>query len=224
MGDSHNNGLLAAYEMIGRERGWQFTVTGKNGCYWTDAKIDKGVEALTTACAQWQQNFVSWLDQQPPFDAIVATFSRGGDQPFQEPGRDRWDLATEGLVGAWSAAIEAGTPVIGIRDVPRLRPDVVTCVSASPSTAVERCSSTLAEALGTRDPIVEAGSATGSPVIDLTHLYCDASTCSPVIGMVMAYKNADHLTATFVRTLAPTLGQHLEQALSQIGVRQPRED
>ena len=41
--------------------------------------------------------------------------------------------------------------------------------------------------------------------IDLTDFFCDARTCSPVIGGVRVYSDHDHITAAYMNTLAPYL-------------------
>jgi len=45
----------------------------------------------------------------------------------------------------------------------------------------------------------------GSALLDLRDLMCTPKVCPPVIGNVVVYRSRDHLTATFVRTLAPYL-------------------
>jgi hypothetical protein len=42
-------------------------------------------------------------------------------------------------------------------------------------------------------------------VIDLTRFYCDASTCPVVIGGVNVYRDNNHVTVTYAKTLAPYL-------------------
>jgi hypothetical protein len=52
-----------------------------------------------------------------------------------------------------------------------------------------------------------------SHLIDLSERYCDALACFPVIGNVIVYRDNNHITATFARTLTPFLLEHLERAL-----------
>jgi len=64
------------------------------------------------------------------------------------------------------------------------------------------------------DKIAPAVAATpGSALIDLTSYFCDARTCLPVIGHVVVYRDHDHITATFARTLGPFLGQAIAARL-----------
>jgi hypothetical protein len=55
---------------------------------------------------------------------------------------------------------------------------------------------------------------TGVPMIDLFDSICPTVRCSPVIGNVLVYRRGAHLTATYVRSLAPQLAA----AMSHVGV------
>ena len=58
------------------------------------------------------------------------------------------------------------------------------------------------------DPILAAARRTRSrrtSIVDLTRFFCDPSRCYPVIGSVLAFKDATHLTPVFAQTLAPFL-------------------
>jgi hypothetical protein len=66
------------------------------------------------------------------------------------------------------------------------------------------------------DPLVEAARSIGSPrltVADLSDWLCTPSRCPAVIGGVLVYLDASHLTATYARTLAPMLKPSVTRAL-----------
>jgi hypothetical protein len=50
-------------------------------------------------------------------------------------------------------------------------------------------------------------------VIDLTSYYCTADRCPSVIGDVIVYRDTNHITATFAKTLARPLEDGLRSAL-----------
>lgn len=52
------------------------------------------------------------------------------------------------------------------------------------------------------------------PIIDLTDAICEADTCRAIVGNVLAWRDSNHLTATYVRTLAPTLGAAMQDAFA----------
>jgi hypothetical protein len=47
-------------------------------------------------------------------------------------------------------------------------------------------------------------------VIDMTRYMCDARWCRPVIGGALVYKDDNHLTEVFARTLGPYLAQAMK--------------
>jgi hypothetical protein len=52
----------------------------------------------------------------------------------------------------------------------------------------------------------------GVHVIDMTDAICPTARCAPVIGNVLVYRQGSHLTATYVESLAPRLGEELASA------------
>ncbi len=65
------------------------------------------------------------------------------------------------------------------------------------------------------DPLALAARAAGQVVIDETELYCPEDECLPVINGATVYRDKDHLTVTWVSTLAPRIASAVEAALSR---------
>ena len=55
--------------------------------------------------------------------------------------------------------------------------------------------------------------AEGVTLLDFTDVFCDGSSCSPVVGGANVYRDQDHLTVTFVRTLEPQYTEALRRAI-----------
>jgi hypothetical protein len=69
-----------------------------------------------------------------------------------------------------------------------------------------------------RDPGVEGVKAVDSPrvrFIDLNDHICEGEKCRVVTGGVITYFDSSHLTATYVKTMAPYIGRPLEQLLTR---------
>jgi hypothetical protein len=49
--------------------------------------------------------------------------------------------------------------------------------------------------------------------IDLNDYFCTATTCLPAVGNVIIYRDGDHITATYARTLAPILAKEFQRAV-----------
>ncbi|MFB2599289.1 acyltransferase family protein [Herbiconiux sp. P17] len=215
VGDSHSNRLLTTYQAIAEATGWHIDVAGHNGCYWTTAVQEKPTPQMVEACESWKSSLTEYLDNHPPYSAIVVTNARNGLPPSVEPGADVGDAEVRGLVEAWAPQIARGTQIIALRDNPSMRDDIVTCVTTYRAAADANCASPAAEALGARDPLMEAAAASGASVIDLSDLYCPDEVCEPVIGNVVVYADKEHLTVTFARTLQSSLQSGIESALSR---------
>jgi hypothetical protein len=57
----------------------------------------------------------------------------------------------------------------------------------------------------------EAATSSGTDLVDLTSWICPVARCPVAIGNVTIHRAGDHLTATYVRTLAPVLAAALER-------------
>ncbi len=55
-----------------------------------------------------------------------------------------------------------------------------------------------------------------SPTIAVP-VFCDDESCLPIVGHVLVYRDATHLTATFSKTLAPLFARHLEDLKTSFG-------
>jgi len=214
VGDSHSNQLLAAYERIADAKGWRIDVAGHNGCYWTTAVQSKPTQELVDACNGWKDEVTRWLADSPGYDAILVTMARSRSLAVPGPGEDSVDAAVRGLLEAWSTQSELGTRIIAIRDNPAMASDTVTCVASHVDRPNQACSRPAAEALGARDPLVEAVARDADArLVDLTDIYCPDDRCLAVIGNVVVFADRDHVTATWARTLAPVLADRIEAEL-----------
>jgi peptidoglycan/LPS O-acetylase OafA/YrhL len=222
IGDSHSNQYLAAYEAIAQARGWRIDVAGHNGCYWTAAVQAKAVQAQQQGCEAWKAALVAYLASAPPYDAIVVTNSRLGAPVIAPSGASPEAVAVNGLLAAWKPVMARGTRIIALRDDPVMAADVVSCVTRYGVAANQHCSRSQATAVGASDPLVEAAAqASDAALIDLTSVYCQGGMCQPVIGNVVVYSDSNHMTATFVRSLASILGDRIAAALPTSPGRSP---
>ncbi|WP_022883312.1 acyltransferase family protein [Glaciibacter superstes] len=213
VGDSHNNTLLGTYERMANDNNWRIDVAGRGGCYWTTADTLRP-RWDQDACKQWQDALASLL-LTGPFDAILTTHSDTNNAVRPPVGVSKEQATIDGLIGAWTPVAERGIPVISIRDNPLSSPESGYCVERMGANAAGACDQPRERALAAFDGAVQAAAATpGATVIDLSDLYCTATTCPAVIGNVVVYRDTTHVTATWARTLAPIIGRAIESVLS----------
>src|SRR5690606_41925114 len=55
----------------------------------------------------------------------------------------------------------------------------------------------------------------GLRTVDMTDMVCPDTTCVPVIGNVLVYRQTSHLTDTYVRTLTAALAERLAPQVEQ---------
>ncbi|NQW90375.1 acyltransferase [Curtobacterium sp. VKM Ac-2861] len=216
IGDSHNNVLVDAYARIAEQRNWRIDVAGHQSCYLTTAEQQAGSRRQANACTGWKQNAMDHLRSHPDLDGVIVTHSSGnGPVVVPEGGTDE-QTVVDGLVTGWSAAAEAGIPIIALRDNPAARPDVVACVGQMSGPTTPACDSSRVDALARFDGSAEAVDRVhgAARLVDLTDSYCTDTVCPAVIGGVLVYRDQTHLTNTFATTLAPYLGDEIDAALA----------
>lgn len=134
-----------------------------------------------------------------------------GDVPSLEESKP---AMAEGFADAWEPFTRAGIPVVSFRDTPR--PDVLVpeCVLANPDRLTE-CAMERSDILWPDPPEVTA--ADGKQlvhVVDLTDSICPTDRCAAVVGGVLVYRDGNHLTATYSRSLGGVIGQRLASVLA----------
>lgn len=216
IGDSHLAALLPALEAVARQHNWRVDFASKNACYWTTS-TQRGMTAESVrTCQRWKVALNQKLESEPAYDAILVTHRAGAFLPDAAPGEDQPTTIVRGLVESWTTQALRGTRIIAVRDNPSATRGTAACVARHRLRANEFCSLDRAQALARFDPHPAAARALpGSSLVDLTELYCDPDRCPAVIGNVVVYRDDNHITRTFSRTLAPRLGEELARILSE---------
>jgi len=155
------------------------------------------------------------MNQRPDIDTAFVSDHRVHIQP--RPGSNRLDTEIDGYIRAWAALPATVKHIIVIRDTPYNRFSTTDCIARAvrqhhrPGIACEIPTRT---ALHT-DPAVLAARRLRSNrvrVVDLTHYFCGARYCFPVIGGVRVHKDDGHIT----RLYSTTLGPYLRRAITRV--------
>jgi len=165
-------------------------------------------------CDEWRERMLERIVQEEKPNLIV-TSSLPTYRPREEGKRLPRDASGEAMVEGYASTLKklrgTGAPVALIEDVPHPNKNVPECVSRSLD-HLQRCASPRSEALDY--PKVNtrvAEEVEGVYLIDPTPVLCLEKACPAVIGDVLVYRNGAHLTATYVRTLTPWLGNQLPE-------------
>jgi peptidoglycan/LPS O-acetylase OafA/YrhL len=223
VGNSHAGHWLPALQLVAKQLGWTITTYLVSVCNVSDAHTSFPTSAQVKHCTDYGR----WVYDQTKGSAydLVITSER---QSSSVPGTTWAQTATASAAGyesflhRWSAS---GAHVLVLKDVtpPGPRGRLPECLAAHLGDR-SACSWPLVEpapqdpsAYRWMDPLYTAAIRLGDPhvsVVSVDDLLCPSGTCLPVIGTVVTYFDASHLTATYARTLAPTLTARITRALA----------
>jgi peptidoglycan/LPS O-acetylase OafA/YrhL len=204
VGDSHAAQWEPALEQIALHQHWSLSVYTKSGCPLSDLPPATAAARFGDACAAWNAD----VQQQVAAEHFSLVFVSGlSGQKYAAPAGQ---TAVSGLEASWRRITSTGAQVVALRDNPNPSKsgvsDIPTCVAAH---ADYRLCATPAELALQVDPQVEASAHTGVKLLDLSRYFCLDGRCPAVIGHVIVYRGQQHVTATYMRTLAPFLEDEL---------------
>jgi len=214
IGDSHAAQWVPALQSIAERRNWKLVTYTKSGCPAMDVVVATGAdERPYETCVTWNRSLRGAVADDHP-DLIVTTsydYSVYRDGRVLQGAQNRTALV-EAMRRTWQGLAEVA-PVVVVRDTPAPRRDIAECVSTHRE-ELTRCAVPRDEALAGIGPaqVDAAEGLTGVRVVDLNDAICPADRCAPVIGGVLVYRDAHHLTATYARTLADRLDEQLRVA------------
>lgn len=198
VGGSHSAHWLPALREIADGRGWRIVSLTKSACRFTADPDDDH-----SSCRAWNDGVLEKLAELRP-DAVFTTSTTG------QGGRDS---TPEGYLPQWQRLAQLGITVLAIRDVPWHDFDVPECV-AQHGPEVLRCGGERAAHGLARPALVESWPDVPGNVrfLDLTDYLCGPFHCPAVVGNVLVYYDAHHLSASYARSLAPFLAEAIEAA------------
>lgn len=162
-----------------------------------------------TECEAWKSDAVNRITELEPDLVLVGSLTPfgytfgGGDIGSDEVSR-------AGYVTMLEALAEVSGSVVALRDTPYMEFDVPACISLSaPSSGTcDRPRWAVLDAHA--DTLWEGAKIAGVDRVDLSDSFCDPTTCFAAAGGVVVYRDRQHLTATYSRSLATPLLAALE--------------
>lgn len=216
-GGSHAEMWISAMDILGKRYGFKVKTYLKMGCALTTERIPKksGTDNPYPECYDWGQRVVAAIIADNP-DAVMTTTTRPRDRA---PG----DWMPDDYKPIFESFMNAGIPVIGVRDTPWPRDKhgegFITPACLSEGGNAISCGTRRASALSPTDPSIPFAQAHPKLFhrIDMTAGVCDAVWCPAIVGNVVVYKDYHHLSATYVRSLTDELGRQLREQIDWIG-------
>ncbi|WP_040858421.1 acyltransferase family protein [Nocardia niigatensis] len=213
VGDSHAAMWSPALEPIAAARGWRLETMAKVTCPLLDLTITSPyLDREYTECEQWRGQVLTRLQSERP-RLIVVSMSRryGGDFGFVSYDR-AW---IDGLTRLVAELRAIGSAVLVLGPIPDPHTTVPTCLSEHIDDALactpERPVAVDDAGVGAEQTAAVAG---GGQYADLTSLFCTAVRCPLIVGNTLVYRDDNHLTVSYARTLGPAIGALTDQALA----------
>lgn len=209
-GASHAEHWLPALEQLGHQHSFKIVTYLKMGCPLSTDEIP--VIAISQdpypQCHEWVQTAMPQLIADHP-DYVFTTTTR--------PRLDQdGDFVPESYLGIWDQLSTNDIGMLGIRDTPWLtrggQPlDPADCLTARGNHI--HCGIDRSSALNERNPTLDLiQHYPRVKALDLSDAVCDALFCPAVSGNVLIYRDSNHLSATYVRTMTEELGRQIAQA------------
>jgi hypothetical protein len=206
-GGSHAEHWITALDLLGRLHHFKVVTYLKMGCALSTEQVPliMGNNATYPQCREWVQRTMEKLVADRP-DYVFTTSTR----PWNiRPG----DVMPATYVGIWQTLSDNNIPILAIRDTPWLvkngQPfnpaDCLAKAGNGQSCGIKR-SDVLSEHNTTLDFVAQF------PLLkplDMSDAICRQDICRAVEGNVLIYRDAHHLTPTYMRTMAPELGRQI---------------
>jgi hypothetical protein len=218
-GDSHALSWFPAVEQVALDRGWRLLSVTMSAC--TPAEIPAYIprlEAPSQACAEWRDAALDLIARVHPAVVLAAGtrgFATTDDYGNVVSGAQRTAIWEAGIEKTIDRLKEAAGSVIWVADTPISRPDRPSCLANHPGSTLA-CATPVSSAVNTawlnEEYLVSQVEEIG--FIDPSLWVCPTSPCPAVIGRVQLYRDAGHLTATFMSTLRTRLGRAVDAYLA----------
>lgn len=222
VGNSHAGHWLPALQDIAVEEGWTIDTYLISVCNVTDTRLTMPNDKESRNCARHS----AWVSEQltsKDYDLVIAS-ERQSTRPLDTSWQDTAQVAQDGYASFYGRLVEAGLDVVVIRDPvppPASVGRIPECLaSASPEECVWPIEPEVPgspDEYRWSDPLAAAVESLDHPraaVVTVDDLLCPDAMCQSVIGSVITYFDASHVTATFARSAAPFIGERIERALA----------
>jgi SGNH domain (fused to AT3 domains) len=208
-GDSHAMQYFPAVEELAEIHGWRLIVLTKAECPPEEIEVKSMIEDREySQCDEWREETLKRIEKGGKSVTVVMS----GDTEYTPYGPDGEELSGDEAAEAMEAGylrtlrrIEAAGPhTVVIRDNPTSSQDVPSCVSEDIQ-HLGRCAFPRVREWDREYDVRAAKASPETHLVDFIGDICPGEVCRAVIGNALVYRDKDHLTATFARTLEPML-------------------
>ncbi|MHC6221788.1 acyltransferase family protein [Arthrobacter sp. MMS24-S77] len=192
LGDSHAQQWLGALAPVAEQEQWRLYHLLLGGCPFS---VDS--TGLDEQCKSFNDAVRQQIDANPPDAVFLVGTAAAPSSPDEK--------LTVGFEDTVKMLTGKGIDVIAVRDNPRFDFNMADCVVVKGPHNPD-CNPGEAQQLAPENPLAALeGKYTGLSVLDMTDLICNGSECPGVVGNTFVYLDNNHLSKTYVASMAPML-------------------
>ncbi len=212
LGDSHAAAFAPALDILAVERGWRMVPMTKAGCSAALFPVwNPQLKRYSPECDTWRQNALAKIDRLRP-DVVVMANRWNYQVADPRTGQEVTGPAARAQVVDGTAAMarrlaRTGAHVVFLRDLPAPGFNGPACVSKHGKDYAACAFPRDAQLPQDADLLTAVQQVKHTAVVDLVDRACPptSDTCPVVEGNILRYRDTNHLTATYARSLAPAL-------------------
>jgi hypothetical protein len=202
-GDSHAAQWFPALEALAEERQFELIVMIKGGC--PTAAVSIPTATLGRTCPIWRDQAVEFIAGEQPELLLVST---SAGYPNDD---DEW---RDGFADTMQRIVPNARNVAVIGDTPESTEEPTDCLSRNLRRA-DVCSSDREDVVASSRLAIEADVASdlGARYIDTSDWLCTEAACPMIIGDILLYRDATHITTVASEWFRPLLEASLAPVL-----------
>jgi peptidoglycan/LPS O-acetylase OafA/YrhL len=217
LGDSRAASWQPAFQSLARQEGWRYLSVTKSACTAWDVPIyNSHVGGRYVDCETWRHDAFARVSRERP-DVVVLHGDMPWDEMLGDGGgevSDRPATLRAAVTSSVTSLRRSGATVVALLETPEatLEVPVQQCLamSADPS----RCAFRADPGAPERAVVAEAARAAGAVVIDPYPVVCPGTRCHSVQDDVIVFRDASHLTRSYVLHRRPWVRSWLEPLLA----------
>lgn len=209
-GNSHADHFLPALDVVGREYGIKVFLLAKLSCFPGGGPV-RTDGADYPECDTWVDKAMNYMRENPPTDGVFLISTR------PTPTTQGPEASPLGLRRIVEELNDADIKVWALRDNPWPQNaagalNVRLCVaegSYDPNDPARDCGTERGLYYLQDNPAVQNLEGLNVTHVDLADAFCNEERCPGVIGNVLVYRDASHVTNLYSQLLGPTLGERM---------------
>lgn len=224
-GDSHALQWFPAVNKLAITNHWKLLSLTMSACTPADIPAwDRITGKVMPNCTLWRKESIKKILTIKPYLILVAGTRGFVTVDLQGKVLGGAEATTQWTVGIHKTLTQlksASMHVIMIMDTPVSIYDPKVCLSESAKSTLA-CATPVSKALSTSWQVEEMKIATTNKIglIDPSLWVCPTAPCPAVIGNVLVYLDAGHMTATYASLLAPVLKESITKVIKETTIAQ----